>query len=196
MKARALVHGLLAASMLVSVPVKQATASLDPFIGEIMWVGYNFCPRGWANADGQLLPIASFSALFALYGTTYGGDGRTTFALPDLRGRVAVHSGAGPGLVDRRPGEKGGTENETLSVNQMPAHSHTINASQGASDSDASGSYPGSPRRSRIYDGITNTTMSPGAIADAGGDASHNNMQPFLTLRACVALQGIFPSRP
>ncbi len=196
MQARQLVHGVLAAALLVSIPVKQAIAGAEPFVGEIMWVGFGFCPRGWASADGQLLPISSNSALFSLYGTTYGGDGRTTFALPDLRGRVAVHTGAGAGLTHRAQGSAGGAETEALSMNQMPAHSHVLNASQGASDNDASGSYPGSPGRTRIYDSVVNTTMSPAAIANTGGGAAHNTMQPFLTLRACVALTGVFPSRP
>jgi microcystin-dependent protein len=195
MKARQILHAALTVTMLVSVPIKHATAASEPFIGEIMWVGYTFCPRGWAPADGQLLQISSHTALFSLYGTIYGGDGRTNFGLPDLRGRAPIHSGSGPGLTHRQLGSKDGTETESLSVNQMPSHSHAINASQGASDNDASGSVPGSPARTRIYDSVINTTLATGSVANTGGGGAHNNMQPFLTLRACVALEGIYPSR-
>ena len=196
MKAKYFLYSILTAAMLASVPTKQASAGIEPYLGEIMWVGFTFCPRGWLNADGQLLQIAQNTALYSLYGTTYGGDGRVTFGLPDLRGRVPMHTGNGPGLTGRPQGSRGGSETETLSVQQMPSHSHIINASQGASDDDASGSLPGSPGRTRIYDSAANTTMSAGMVANSGGGGAHNNMQPFLTLRACIAVQGTFPSRP
>ena len=162
-----------------------------------MWVGFNFCPRGWALAEGQLLSISSNSALFSLFGTIYGGDGRTTFALPDLRGRVPMSAGGGPGLTNRPMGQRLGTETETLTVQQMPSHNHQINASQGATDNDPSGSVMGGPGRTRIYDAptVTSTTMASNAVTNTGGSQNHNNMQPSLVLRACIALEGVYPSR-
>jgi len=197
MRLKHMVSGMVAAAMLASVPVKQVSAGTDPLIGEIMWVGYNFCPRGWADASGQLLSISQYSALFSLYGTMYGGDGRTTFGLPDLRGRVPIGQGTGPGLTNRREGQKLGTETETLTAQQMPQHNHLINASQGATDNDPSGSVMGGPGRTRIYDAptVTSTTMASDAVTNTGGSQNHNNIQPSLVLRACVALTGVFPSR-
>lgn len=197
MNARQLISGAVVAILLASTAPRQASAGPDPFIGEIMWVGFTFCPRGWVEAAGQLLAIAQNQALFSLYGTTYGGDGRTSFGLPDLRGRVAVGVGQGPGLSDRRLGHRLGTETEVLSVAQMARHNHLINASQGAIDNDPSGSIPGGPARTRIYDAPTegSTTLAANAMAETGGGEPHNTMQPSLVLRACIALQGGFPSR-
>ncbi|MDH5513522.1 MAG: tail fiber protein [Gammaproteobacteria bacterium] len=197
MRLKHMIRGVVAATMLASLPAQQASAQSDPFIGEIMWVGFNFCPRGWTDAAGQLLSISQNSALFSLYGTLYGGDGRTTFGLPDLRGRAPVGQGAGPGLTSRREGQSMGTETETLTVQQMPAHTHLINASQGATDSDPSGSIMGEPGRTRIYDApsAASATMAGNALTNTGGGQSQNNMQPSLVLRACVALVGVFPSR-
>lgn len=194
--------GALLSTLTVSLP---ARAGADPFIGEIMWVGYNFCPRGWTNADGQLLPIAQYSALFSLYGTTYGGDGLTTFGLPDLRGRVALHTGQGPGLTNRVLGQRGGTENEILDVQQLPAHKHEINVSandatvrDGANAVLAAGTKGKKFKpKVQMYDvpGTSSASLAPESVSNTGGNEAHNNMQPYLTLRACVALQGIFPSR-
>ena len=191
-----IVCGVVCAASLVTLPSKQVLAGPDPFIGEIMWVGYNFCPRGWSDADGQLLPIAQNTALFSLLGTTYGGDGRTTFALPDLRGRVSIHTGEGPGLSEYRLGQKAGLEEVMLTVDQMPTHNHALNASGGAIDKNAAGSIMGSPKQ-KIYDTpvAASTTLADTAISEAGGDMSHENRPPYLTLRACIALTGIFPSR-
>lgn len=196
MNYRNIACAIVCATTLVSVPAKQLLAGADPFIGEIMWVSYTFCPRGWADADGQLLPIAQYTALFSLLGTTYGGDGRTTFALPDLRGRVSIHTGEGPGLSDYRLGQKAGLEEVTLTVDQIPAHNHALNASGGAIDKNAAGSIMGSPKQ-KIYDTpvAASTTLADTAISEAGGDMSHENRPPYLTLRACIALTGIFPSR-
>ena len=197
MRLKHMISSVVAATMLAAVPVKQASAGFEPFIGEIMWVGYTFCPRGWAEAQGQLLPISENIALFSLYGTTYGGDGRTTFALPDLRGRVSVGQGTGPGLTQRREGQSMGSETETLTAQQMPSHNHLINASQGAAYGDPAGSILGGPGRTRIYDapGTASTTLDNSAVNNTGGGLPHNNMQPSVVLRACVALVGIFPSR-
>ncbi|TVT78703.1 MAG: phage tail protein [Denitromonas halophila] len=171
----------------------------DPFIAEITMFGGNFAPRGWAFCDGQLLPIAQNTALFSILGTTYGGDGRTTFGLPDLRGRLPMHPGNGPGLSSRRLGEKGGVENVTLNANQIPAHNHAANAVAPAGNSnDAAGNFwaDDAGAASATYSsGPATTTMNAGAIGNAGGGQSHTNVQPFVCVSFIIALQGVFPSR-
>lgn len=189
--------------------------ALDPFIGQIIWVGYNFCPRGFTEADGQLLPISQYSALFSLYGTNYGGDGRTTFALPDLRGRAAIHTGNGPGLPFRDLGDTFGSTD----VTEVPAHTHglaggavaTLRAN-GATDSlndniaAPEGNYLADGQRAAIYspepDNVKAdiTEMHPDSIQLSGttniaGSNSVDNHQPSIVIRACVALEGIYPSR-
>jgi len=197
---------LLSSLLLVSVLHVQMARAQEPYIGEVGWFGFSFCPRGWADANGQLLDISQNTALFSLYGTTYGGDGRTTFALPDLRGRVSLHTGQGPGLPNFRQGSKGGSATTTLTTAQIPAHKHAINVSSGvASYSDGSNGVLGSSasasnRRNNdvyIYDapGTANQQLAADSMGDTGGGQSHDNMQPYLTLRACVALIGIYPSR-
>ena len=197
MNVKTFISAILVSATLVMVPAREAAAQSEPFVGEIMWVGYTFCPRGWAEADGQLIPIAQNTALFSLLGTTFGGDGRATFALPDLRGRVSVHTGDGPGLSSYTLGQKGGEEQVTLTSDEMPAHNHTINASAAAVDTNAAGSILGSPKNKNIYDApvMASTTLANSAMSDAGGDQPHENRPPYLTLRACIALQGIYPSR-
>lgn len=182
---------------LMFLPTAPTNAGLgDPYVGEIMWVPYNFAPRGWAFCDGQLLPISSYTSLFSLIGTIYGGDGRTSFALPDVRSRVMIHEGNGAGLSLRRLGEKGGTENETLTLNQIPSHSHTLRASGGnATQTTPAGNALASPSRTRLYDAAPNTNMNDGSIASTGGNQSHNNMQPYTVLNCIIALQGSYPSR-
>jgi len=177
-----------------------ALAASEPFVGEIMMFGGNFCPRGWANADGQLLPINQNQALFSLLGTTYGGDGRTTLGLPDLRGRVPLHIGQGPGLTDRRQGNKGGEENHALTIAEMPQHQHALNASKGGAnqESPTGNLLANQSRKSRIYAPSSAdplTPMNASAIGAAGSSRPHNNMQPFLGVRFCIALQGVYPSR-
>lgn len=165
----------------------------SPFIGQIMMVGFNFAPRGWAFCDGQLLPIAQNQALFALLGTTYGGNGTTTFALPDLRGRVPIHKDQGPGLSNYSLGQMGGAERVTLTTNEMPTHSHSINASTNeATDTQPTGKYLAT---GNAYTNTANTTMNSNAAALTGGNQSHENRQPFLVINFVIALQGIFPSR-
>ena len=192
---------LFVLSTLTVLPGK-ANAGPDPFIGEIMWVGYNFCPRNFTEANGQLLPISQNTALFSLYGTMYGGDGRTNFALPDLRGRSQVHTGQGPGLSNVRQGDRGGAENVALTVNEIPSHTHTATL-RGTSEAgnvdtpaDAVLAYK---NRSKIYNDslLTNSNMDASSVtvANTGGSRSHQNRSPYLGMRACVALQGIFPSR-
>ncbi len=173
-----------------------ATAS-EPFIAQITMFGGNFAPRSWAFCNGQLLAINQYQALFSLLGTTYGGDGRTTFALPDLRGRVAIHPGSGPGLSTRRLGERSGTEREILSTSQMPAHTHGLQASDTrGNSSDPTGRVNAVKSRTNIYsDAAPNVSMSSQAVTSSGGGQAHNNMQPFLGINHIIALQGIFPSR-
>jgi microcystin-dependent protein len=189
---------LLALSILFSLTLTQPTiAGPDPFIGEIDWVPYNFAPRGWAFCDGQLLSIPQNSALFSLIGTIYGGDGRTNFALPDMRGRMPLHVGSGPGLTPRTLGEKSGEESVTLSVNQMPNHIHSARGSSSdATSVSPAGNVWGSKRRTRLYSpDPANVDMDASAIAATGGGQAHNNMPPYLVLHCIIALQGIFPSR-
>lgn len=170
----------------------------DPFIGEVQWFAGNFAPRGWSFCDGQLLPINSYQALFSILGTTYGGDGRTTFGLPDVRGRVIIGEGHGPGLSDRRLGGKGGTEEERLTnTQQIASHTHTLRASGGAATNAApTGNVLASTGRTRLYDsGTANVDMDASAIAPTGGSLPHNNMQPYNTLSCIIALVGTYPSR-
>ncbi len=169
----------------------------EPFIGEIKMVGFNFAPRGWALADGQLMPISSNSALFTLYGTNYGGDGRSTFALPDLRGRVPIHQGTGPGLSQHRIGSRGGAETVTLSANQLPQHSHPLTAYEAAGNKVEPGGHvlAGGGRNTNYSDQTPDTTLNAANVGVAGGNQGHTNMQPYLTINFCVALVGLFPSR-
>lgn len=168
----------------------------EPFIGQIMPVGFNFAPRGWALCDGQLLSISQNSALFALLGTAYGGDGRVTFGLPDLRGRVPVHVGSGPGLSPYTWGQKGGTEQVTLSVSQIPSHSHTLRANSDSADSTSPSDRTLAEAREDTYnEEAANADMKAGAIGNAGGGQGHPNIQPYLAIYWCIALTGLFPSR-
>jgi microcystin-dependent protein len=163
----------------------------EPFLAEIRIVSFVFAPKGWALANGQFMPINQNQALFSLLGTTYGGNGQTTFALPDLRGRVPMHVGNGHIL-----GEKGGEQAHTLTINELPAHTHVAQAStNNASDQTAAGNVLGVVP-GRLYTDVANlTTLSPSTITSVGGSQAHLNMQPFLTVSYCIALQGIFPSQ-
>jgi len=165
---------------------------MNPFIGEIILFGGNFAPRGWAFCNGQLLPIAQNTALFSILGTTYGGDGRTTFALPDLRGRAAIHPGNGPGLSSYRLGEKGGSETNTLTVNQIPAHSHSIGASEEATATDPNSGYVAGTGAAAF---ATSTDVQLKPTGNTGGGQSVNNIQPYECVNFIIALQGTFPSR-
>ena len=170
---------------------------MDPFIGEIIMFAGNFAPRGWAFCDGQLLAISTNPALFSILGTTYGGDGRTTFGLPDLRGRVSVHPGQGPGLSSRRLGEKAGGETVTLSVAQLPPHNHPLNATTSAAETGSPTNGLLGTFRGPAYDsdGKADTQMESTSIGNTGGGQDHDNMQPYLCVNYIIALQGIFPSR-
>jgi microcystin-dependent protein len=169
----------------------------DPFLGEIKLFPYTFAPRGWALCNGQVLSIAQNTALFSLIGTLYGGDGRTTFALPDLRGRVPVSSGQGPGLSQYDVGEVGGVESVTLTEPQLPAHTHAmrVNGPSSASNN-PNNRYLGRVSTGTAYAGTTNgKTLKPDAIAPSGDSEPHENRQPHLVLNYCIALEGIFPAR-
>lgn len=172
---------------------------MDPFIGEIIMFGGNFAPRGWALCDGQLLPIAQNSALFSILGTTYGGDGRTTFALPDLRGRVAIHPGHAPGLSAYRLGEKGGRESVTLTINEMPSHNHSFelkaNSQAGDSPDPTSRFFANTAAFDNEYSGTHNVLMGANQTNNTGGNRSFDIRQPFLCVNYIIALQGLFPSR-
>lgn len=169
---------------------------MEPFIGQIMMFAGNFAPRGWAFCDGQLLSIASNSALFSILGTTYGGDGRTTFALPDLRGRVPMHAGTGPGLTPRQLGEKGGIETTSLTVNNLPPHNHTMNVFNGSAKSGtATGNLLGNAQTEVYSSENPSGTMSPAAVGNTGEGQPVPVVQPFQCVNYIIALVGIFPSR-
>ncbi|MGB0101954.1 MAG: tail fiber protein [Nocardioides sp.] len=162
----------------------------EPYLAEIRLMSFQFAPRGWAHCDGQLLPINQNQALFSLLGTTFGGDGRVTFALPDLRARTPIHVGSGHTL-----GERGGEQAHTLSIAELPTHVHEVRASTSATSGSVTpaGNFLGGA--SNMYAGGSSTTaMGPGTVASTGGSQPHLNLQPFLTVSFCIALQGIFPS--
>ena len=169
---------------------------MEPFLAQIIMFGGNFAPRGWAFCDGQLLPISQYSALFSLLGTTYGGDGRTTFALPDLRGRVPMHAGFGPGLTPRTLGQKSGTETNTLNVTQLPSHNHSVSL---PAKEEANAEVPTNNFVAGAgFDGFgttSDTTMGDLPQNNVGGNQPVNNVQPYQTVNFIIALQGIFPSR-
>jgi microcystin-dependent protein len=169
----------------------------DPFMSEIRIFSFNFAPKGWAQCNGQLLPINQNQALFSLLGTTYGGNGQTTFGLPDLRSRVPFHFGGSFVL-----GQAGGEENHTLTVNEIPNHGHTLTAalnavvggSANATQPSPNGNFWANSGKTVYTTAAPNSQMAPGTVTTVGGQP-HNNMSPFLTLNFCIALQGIFPSR-
>jgi microcystin-dependent protein len=170
----------------------------DPFVAEIRIFPFNFAPKGWAFCNGQLLPISQNTALFSLLGTVYGGDGKSTFALPDLEGSAAMHPGQGQGLSLRDLGEIGGAETVTLLLSEIPLHTHNIMASTEIGDIQIPTANVAFARSSggNAYAANSNATMAPQMLAPAGGSLPHNNMQPYLTLNFCIALQGVFPARP
>ncbi|MEQ9162951.1 MAG: tail fiber protein [Ilumatobacter fluminis] len=171
----------------------------EPFVAEIRMFGGNFAPRGWALCDGQLLAVSQNDALFSLIGNIYGGDGETTFGLPDLRGRLAVHAGSGPGLSPRQLGAKGGSENVTITSNEMPSHTHPVRASsQGGMSTSPVGNYPASVPLTARYQNVD--AGSAGSVSmettdSVGGNRSHTNLAPALCVNYIIALFGIYPSR-
>ena len=167
----------------------------DPFVAEIRIFPFNFAPTGWAWCDGQLLPLSQNTALFSLLGTTYGGNGKSNFALPDLQGRAPMHPGQGPGLSLHDLGETGGSETVTLLESEIPAHSHALNTSIRPADA-LNPATLGVGAGNNAFAPAANTAWAaPEALAPTGGDQPHNNMQPYLTFYFCIALQGVFPPR-
>ena len=168
----------------------------EPFLGEIAIFGFNFAPRGWAFCDGQILPINQNQSLFSLLGTTYGGDGRTSFALPDLRGRVPIH--VGDTVSTNRLGLTGGEEQHTLTAAELPPHQHTAACQSGSGTAQTPvGNVPAVEANMAIaiYGGPANATLNADVVTNTGGGGAHENMQPFLTLSFAIAIQGLFPSR-
>lgn len=160
----------------------------NPFIGEVKMISFNFPPKGWALCNGQLLSIAQNQALFSILGTTYGGNGQTTFALPNLQGSVPMHFGNGFNL-----GQVGGSQNVTLNANQA-GHSHPVKATATATTNTAAGNFPAASA-SNIYGSASDTTMNAGIVGQQGGSQPHNNLQPYLVINFVIALVGVFPSR-
>lgn len=180
----------------------RAQAGPNPYIGELMIVGFNFCPRGWIAAEGQLLAINSYQALFSLYGTNYGGDGRTSFGMPDLRGRVAIGEGSGPGLPFATLGAKSGAEQEVMTEAKMPSHNHAVNANNLDGDKAGPGGKllaaapTGGAGNETIYSTSTaNKTMAATMITSTGNGAAFSIQDPKLGLLHCVSTEGLFPSR-
>jgi len=169
----------------------------EPFLAEIRIVGFNFAPRGWASCDGQILPINQNQALFSLLGTTYGGDGRTTFALPDLRSRVPIHVGQADGETFHPLGHRGGEETHTLSTPEMPQHRHNVQASSSEADINipVNNVLASSARMYRNPAGTSLVPMHSNTFLNVGGGQAHENMQPYIVVNFCIALQGLFPSR-
>jgi microcystin-dependent protein len=162
----------------------------NPYLGEIKIISWNYAPKGWSFCDGQLLPINQNQALFSILGTTYGGDGRQTFGLPDLRGRAPIYVGNGHVL-----GEKTGEENHTVNISEMPAHNHLVSASSANPDQGSPAGNEWASQASSYSTLAANTALNPSAITSIGGSQPHSNMQPYLVLNFVIALQGIFPSR-
>lgn len=172
----------------------------NPFVAEIRMFGCNFAPAGWALCNGQILPLSQNTALFSLIGTTYGGNGKTNFALPDLQGKAALHSGQGPGLSLYDLGQTGGTSSVTLLTTEIPSHKHGVNAVAVANAADPTNmqwaNAAGRPAPNLFASAITSSTnMNSAAIANTGGDLPHNNLMPFMAINFCIALQGVFPPR-
>ena len=167
-----------------------------PYVGEIRMFGGNFAPAGWALCAGQLMPISENETLFNLIGTTYGGDGQATFNLPDLRGRIPINMGQGPKLSNYQLGQMGGAENVTLSVTELPSHSHTMVASlDAATQADPSGAYVAGSKVSTYIPAPAVAAMAPGSVGSSGSSIPHDNLMPFTCISFIICLAGIFPSR-
>lgn len=167
----------------------------EPFLAEVRMVGFNFAPRGWAFCDGQILPINQNQSLYSLLGTTYGGDGSTSFALPDLRGRAPIHVGRSNGGGEHRLGQKAGEETHTLSISELPDHRHDVMASSAAADAPTPAEHVLASANNVWHNPANLTGLRPGTIASTGGGQAHDNMQPCLAINFCIALRGLFPSR-
>lgn len=170
----------------------------EPFVGEIRMFAGNFAPRGWAFCDGQLLAVSQNDALFSLLGTIYGGDGRTTFGLPDMRGRIPVHAGNGPGLSPQRLGAKGGAEGVPLTVNQLPSHTHDpfqASTDRGGEANPGGNVLGESPQISMYIEDPASASLDAASISSVGGSQPHDNLMPYLCVHFITALFGIYPSR-
>lgn len=193
-------RGALALAALCLLPTAPAVAGSEPILGEIVCGAWNFAPKGWMMAQGQLLSISQNTALFSLLGTQYGGDGRSTFALPDLRGRAAINAGQGPGLSEYVMGQQGGAETTSLLASNLPAHSHQVvqlGSTQDASLQSPAGAVPASKARSQFYAAATPGTARAASRTDSAGQGQPINiMQPYLAMSCVIATQGVFPSRP
>jgi len=187
------------AGMFASLAPSGPAFAQEPFLGQMTFWAGNFAPRGWALCDGQILPINQYQALYSLLGTTYGGDGRTTFALPDMRGRSPVHAGSGPGLTPRQLGAKLGSEFNTLTVGQLPSHNHTGDLKATSTASNTTSANGAALATGGAYAGRASLdqTMAAGSAVtgNTGGGQQVNNLQPSTVLNCIIALQGIFPSR-
>ncbi len=161
----------------------------EPFLGEVRLFAFTYAPKGWAECNGQLMQISTNTALFSILGTTYGGNGTTNFALPNLQGKVAVHQGNGIIL-----GQTGGSQAVTLATNQIN-HNHLVSTNATANSVSAAGNFPASSPAGTLYGPTADTTMNPAILSPTGGSQPHNNLQPYLVVIYCIALQGIFPSR-
>ena len=168
----------------------------EPFIGELRAFGFNFAPNGWAQCSGQLLPIAQNTALFSLLGTMYGGNGQTTFGLPDLRGRSAISAGQGPGLSMYTQGEVAGVEQVTLTASQVAPHTHTAMGGTTATGKNPAGNVPGYTEAGSSYSPTPAIPMNAGMISPNAGGQPHENRPPYLVINWCIALEGIYPTRP
>lgn len=184
---------------LIIVKFTKTLLMADPFVAEIRIFPFNFAPKGWAWCDGQLMPLSQNTALFSLLGTTYGGNGKSNFALPDLQGRAPMHHGQGPGLSLYDLGQTGGSETVTLLESEIPAHNHSLSFADGTGTStmpSPGASFTHSNQEgASVYSAQTTNLANGGQLAPAGGDVPHNNMQPYLTFYFCIALQGVFPPR-
>lgn len=193
-------HRIVALAVaLAGMQALPAAAQSEPYIGQIMCAGFNFAPRGWAELDGQLISISQNTALFSLLGTQYGGNGQTTFALPDMRGRTLIHAGQGPGLSGRVQGESAGSEANTLAVANLPPHAHgfaPLGSTNDATSVSPAGKVAASKARTTLYAEPSNVVaQAPSVTGTAGNGVPVNNMQPYLAVKCFIALQGVFPPR-
>lgn len=189
--------GLCAAALSAGAAQPAKAQAENPNLGDIITVGFNFCPRGWAVAGGQLLPVSQHTALFSLYGTQYGGDGRTTFALPDLIGRVPINYGRGPGLSDFRIGQRGGAQTHSLNVTEMPNHNHAARYSDTAATEISPVGHSWSNNAGQtIYAPNANAAFESDTVGNTGGGVPFSTVDPIIALNYCVAMVGSYPSRP